>query len=484
MSAQPAKILVVDDDRTQLTALSLTLERQGYEVVPAQSSEEALQALEDEAPDLLLLDILMPRVDGIALLKRIKADARWRDLPILMISVLSPEEAAVTSLSLGAADFIPKPFRADELAARIAAQLRASRMLREAREEAKRAAIEASVRAEMLDILHEVTEAFAPEDIYVVLARRVRHALRISRCSIVLVPPGASRGRIVVAADDPSIRNKELDLAFYPEIQQALGQDRAVFVRDVWTDPLFAEVRADWERRRVDVRTRSAIVVPFGMHGIQTGVFFLRTLQEEPPLEPDVMEFAERVIRTAVGVIEKAYRLETVQSAKERYEWLAATDPLTGCANRRALIEVLERELERVRRYGSPLSIVMIDLDFFKRVNDDRGHLVGDDVLRQMGGMLKAQVRGVDTVARYGGEEFVLLLPETALEGAMTFAERFRQRIEQQDFSPDGRRLSITASVGVTMIPGGEIESPDNALNRADAALYRAKRAGRNLVRT
>ena len=97
MTMTPAKIVVVDDDRTQLTALTLTLERQGYQVIPVQESSEVLPTLAREEPDLLMLDILMPKVDGLELLRRIKADERWRDLPILMISVLSPEEAAVSS---------------------------------------------------------------------------------------------------------------------------------------------------------------------------------------------------------------------------------------------------------------------------------------------------------------------------------------------------------------------------------------------------
>ncbi|KPK08924.1 MAG: hypothetical protein AMS20_01255, partial [Gemmatimonas sp. SG8_28] len=133
----PGKIVVVDDDRTQLTALTLTLERQGYRVVPVQDAETVLPTLEREDPDLLLLDILMPKVDGLDLLRRIKADERWHDLPILMISVLAPEDAAVTSLGLGASDFVAKPFRAKELAARVEAQLRASQLLRQARLDAR-----------------------------------------------------------------------------------------------------------------------------------------------------------------------------------------------------------------------------------------------------------------------------------------------------------------------------------------------------------
>jgi len=484
MSITPAKILVVDDDRTQLTALSLALERQGHQIIPVQDAEDVLPALARETPDLLMLDILMPKVDGLQLLRRIKDDERWRDLPVLMISVLAPEEATAASLGLGAADFIAKPFRAKELAARVEAQLRAGRVLRDARLEARRAAVEASVRTEMLDILHEVTSQLEPNQIYRVLANRVMHALKISRCSIVLAKPTEQTALVVVAAEKPELSNLQIRVADYPEIRRAIALNQPVLVRDVTSDPLFAESRSEWESRGVRVETHSAIAVPFGMHGEQSGVFFLRTMSGEPPLDNADLLFAERIIGTAVGVIERAYRLEDAQSAREQYEWLATTDALTACVNRRGLLDRLEEELERVNRYNLTLCVMMIDVDHFKRINDSRGHVVGDDVLRQLGAMLRAEVRAVDTVARYGGEEFVILLPETALAGAVALAERIRERVAQRDFAEDGSGLRTTISIGVTTLAADDVEDPEGVLARADAALYRAKDAGRNLVRS
>ena len=484
MTVTPAKIVVVDDDRIQLTALSLALERHGYLVVPVQDPDEVLPVLAREEPELLMLDILMPKVDGLQLLRRIKGDERWRDLPVLMMSVLAPEEATATSLGLGASDFVSKPFRAKELAARVEAQLRAGRILREARIEARRAAIEASVRWEMLDILHEVTNQLEPEQIYRVLASRVLHALRISRCAVVLAKPGEERAVIVVAAEKPDLNNLEIRIADYPEIRRALSLNQPVLVRDVTTDPLFEEARKDWKARGIQVGTHSAIAVPFGMHGEQTGVFFLRTMAGEPSLDNEDLMFAERLVGTAVGVIEQAYRLEDVQFARDQYEWLATTDALTSCVNRRALLDRLEAELERVLRYGEALSVLMIDVDHFKDVNDARGHLAGDDVLRQLGDLLRGEVRAVDTVARYGGEEFVILLPETIQSGALVLAERIRERVAARDFSEDHSGLFVTISIGVTSVGGGEVEDADGVLGRVDAALYRAKGAGRNLVRS
>ena len=229
--------------------------------------------------------------------------------------------------------------------------------------------------------------------------------------------------------------------------------------------------------------TRSSIALPFRMKESQTGVLFLRSVEGEAGLTADSAEFAESVIEAAVAALEKAHDFATVVSDRERLEQLAATDALTLCLNRRALIDVLERELDRARRYNLVLTILMVDLDHFKWINDSMGHLVGDTVLRQLGDILRREVRSVDAVARYGGEEFVIVLPETAVHGAMIFAERMRQRISQFPFGEGANPLRVTVSIGVASFPDQRINSPETFLALADSALYRAKADGRNLVR-
>src|SRR6266545_1266233 len=353
------KILVADDDQSLVRTLTWILKENGYEVVTAPGGEGLIGKLEAERPNLLLLDIMMPKVDGLQLLAKMKADDRFRDLPVLMISSMPPEEATVKSLGLGAADFIPKPFRVRELLARDEAQSRAA----------------------IVDILHEVTDSLKPDEIYHILVRRVARVLQISKCSMVLAKPGDQLGVVVAAYENPMLRNLEIELARYPEIQRALTGSRPVLVEGVSTDPLYAEERVRWQRERITVPTRSAVALPFSMKDQQLGVFFLRTAGEDPPLTRADAQFAETVIRTAVAAIEKAYDFETAVSDKKRLEKLAATDALTGCLNRRALSEELEAELDRARRYNLALTILLADIDRFKLVNDTRGHIAGDSVL-------------------------------------------------------------------------------------------------------
>ncbi len=485
-----ATILVADDDEVLLNTLVWILKDRGHDVVAVSDSSTLLNRLSEVSPDLLMLDIMMPKVDGLQILEKIKGDDRWRDLPVLMISSMSPEDGTVKSLGLGASDFIAKPFRVKELLARVDAHLRTGMALRQARAEARERAAEAkaraeeaAIRAEMVDILHEVTDALKAEEIYHILARRVAHVLNITKCSLVIPQEGGETGLVVVASDNPMLRNLEIQLDGYPEIRKALATNQPVLVTDVQQDSLYAEVREHWRREGIEVATKSVIAIPFSLKGAESGVFFLRTLDQGVTLTQSDVAFADQVIKTAINAIEKAYELETVQSDKERYRWLATIDALTGCLNRRALMERLERELNRVSRYQTEFSVLMIDLDRFKDVNDSRGHLVGDSMLRQIGDLLRTEVRSVDLAARYGGEEFVIVLPETDAEGALIFAERLRKRVMQTNFADTGDPLNITVSIGVASAgPQSDVPTPDSLIARADAALYRAKNEGRNRV--
>jgi two-component system cell cycle response regulator len=175
--------------------------------------------------------------------------------------------------------------------------------------------------------------------------------------------------------------------------------------------------------------------------------------------------------------------IEMTKADNARLEALALTDPLTLVLNRRALVSRLMAEVDRARRYESVVTILMIDLDHFKGVNDTYGHLAGDQVLRDVALLLQHEVRSVDIVARYGGEEFIVVLPETSTEGAVTFAERIRERIEGRMFESTDHSLLLTTSIGVATFPSARVASMEDLVARADEALYRAKAEGRNRVR-
>ena len=487
-----ARILIADDDTAIVQTMTWVLKEHGYDVVAAHQGARVLELMEERTPDLVLLDVMFPDADGYQILERIKGDDRWRDVPVLMVSSLPPEEAAVRTLGLGAADFVKKPFRVKELLARIQAQLRMRAILRSANDtlrhveaELERVREEGQNRRGLVDILHDVTDDLSSDEIYHLLARRVARALDLTHCSVILARVGERPRVVATAFEQASARNFELDLDRYPEIRAALDTGRPVLVEDVMTSPLYADVRQRWVRDGTMVTTRSVIALPFALDQTQAGVFFLRRALNEPKLTPEDIEFADTVVKAAVAAVQRAKVLETTMADNRRLEVLAHTDPLTAVLNRRALTERLNSELERVKRYETQVSLLLIDIDHFKRVNDSYGHLVGDDVLTDVGALLQSAVRSVDVVARYGGEEFVIALPETGLMGATVFAERIRELIEEHRFShAGGSELHLTASVGVACYPSPGLETVEDLLATADQALYRAKAEGRNRVRT
>jgi diguanylate cyclase (GGDEF)-like protein len=166
----------------------------------------------------------------------------------------------------------------------------------------------------------------------------------------------------------------------------------------------------------------------------------------------------------------------------EEIHRLTIIDGLTEIYNKRYMLDFLDRELARAGRYGRPLALVMLDIDRFKRINDERGHLAGDCTLRELAACLKAAVRREELLARYGGEEFAIVLPETSCEAAILCAERIRARVEGHPFEFDGERFALTVSLGVAAKLGDEVRAGQELIHQADRALYRAKSEGRNRV--
>lgn len=183
------------------------------------------------------------------------------------------------------------------------------------------------------------------------------------------------------------------------------------------------------------------------------------------------------ILVTSVGFL-----LLHKERSEEAAQKLALTDPLTGAFNRRTFLELAEKEIARTRRARGSLSLIMLDLDHFKQMNDRNGHLAGDEVLKGVVAITLTCLRKEDFLVRYGGEEFCILLPSVAIDRAAVMAERIREAVEQARFSFKGRALSVTISIGVTTLSMDGNENIDTVVNRADEALYAAKKAGRNRV--
>ncbi|MEO8451060.1 MAG: diguanylate cyclase [Gemmatimonadota bacterium] len=470
------RILIVDDDPLVTRSLTVLLEQHGYHATSLSTAERLIEHLDGHRTDLLILDIGLPGVDGLALLEQIKSHQGHRDLPVLMLSATSLEETSVEALGRGAADFISKPFRPGDLLARIDAHLRAGRELQRAR-------VEALSQVEIADILREVMISLTPAEIFHVLVRRVSRALGISRCSIVLAERDTDMGTVVAACENPSLRHLSIELRRYPELLGPIVTGEALLIRDVHSDPFFAKTRELWRTEGRLVPTTSVAAVPFTLKGGASGALYMRTTGDDHELTPQDVSFASQVVHAAMPLAEKAYDFEEALRRQDEMRQLAETDPLTGLFNRRAFRERLTRELDRAERYNGIVSCLMLDIDHFKILNDTYGHALGDRVLTQLAELLKREQRAMDVLARLGGEEFVVLLPETGMRGARIFAERILRRVSSASFGDVRQPATLTVSIGIGTFPDERINDGDSLLRLADSNLLRAKADGRNRYR-
>ncbi|HKO16991.1 MAG TPA: diguanylate cyclase [Gemmatimonadaceae bacterium] len=489
-----ARVLVIDGSTDGSAAITWLLRERGYDVTHLTEHHRLVEVMEEVHPDLLLVDREHLGPEGEDVLARLKRDERWRDVPIIVAMRVETDAHGAPSVVVPAAadDYVTKPVRVLELLARVQAQLRARRELRstraaldEARAQLERARLDAASNRQIVDILHEVTGELSATEIYRILARRVARALDVSHCAVVLANAGEAVGTIAASFHEPSVPNLEVRLNRYPEIVAALEGQQPVLVRNAQSDPLFRGIRQTWVEEGFQPAIRSVLTLPFAIDRWRSGVLFLRTHPDERELTMEDVAFAEMVVKAAVAAIKRAQALETTRADNRRLEALATTDQLTRLLNRRALLDQLTREIDRARRYETPVTLLLLDLDHFKAINDSAGHLVGDSVLRQIGVLIESSVRTVDIAARYGGEEFVVILPQTSQDGGVIFAERLREIIERHRFEAGGEEpLHLTASIGVATFPAPRVDSTEDLFARADEALYRAKSSGRNQVRT
>lgn len=281
---------------------------------------------------------------------------------------------------------------------------------------------------------------------------------------------GGGEQRIVEAVGDhPELRSDATAPLEESYCRKTITEDDLVGYENAaaegWEDdPAF-------ERFRLNCYLGGKIEVDGELHG--TLCFADRIAREQSFTE------GEKVfVRLLVQWISREVERETLL---DRMTELARTDDLTGLANRRVLIERLDEEVERSQRYGNDLSVLLLDLDDFKQVNDRFGHQVGDEVLRNLGALLEEQIRDSDVVGRYGGEEFGAILPQTGVEESLELAERILGQVRRESFESDGNQFSVTCSIGVAEHEESDGDG-DDLLRRADEALYRAKDAGRNRV--
>jgi two-component system cell cycle response regulator len=468
-------VLVGHDGAQALAGLDDALAQRGFKVRSVGDGTTLLSYIASQNPDLVVIDESIREMAPVEIVRHVRHRVGSRDVPLLLTSSQAQGDDAAAAIKAGASDYIRKPFEIGEMMARISAHVERGRLIREARRDADTSGI-------VLEIVRDVTASLSSEEIFDILVRRVSRLFQIRRCSMILIEEGGERGTVVAAHDDPSISALALDLTRYPEIRQAVETGAPVLVKNLRGSALFEQIRPLWETENIEVDIQSIVAIPFACDQSQHGVFFLRSSPDEPALDEESVRLTSAIAQGAVRALNRAAMFESVLSHQEQLEILAKTDELTGCLSRRYLMERLENELERAARYERLLGVVMFDIDDFKRLNDTHGHTTGDAALRSIGEVLRRSLRTADFVGRYGGDEFLLVLPETSALGTHKLAERIRNGISRREFELRGSTLRLSVSGGVAGFPDSDVMTPEDLIDRADLALYKAKDAGRNRV--
>jgi two-component system, cell cycle response regulator len=478
MNSRAASIFVADDNPILLQGLERALLANGYTVQTAATGAALLRLLEESRtlPDLLLLDVMMPEMSGLDVLDELQKQERWADLPVVLITAATDEQLPVSALQHGAVDFLTKPFRLGELLARVEAHVARYHELQRAR-------AESAVRLRVIDVVRDLNSVVTADEMFELVTTRVAEICGVASCSV-LIDEGEGTVRLAASSAAEHEIGAMLPRATYPELQAALDESKPLLVEDTAAaQPV--ELDSPLQDSAPVSKARSAVVVPFPISEHTRGIFLLRAAASEPQLNREALSIALQVVQGMTRALGRAQVFATLVEQRRQLHDLAHTDELTGCASRRAVMRYLADELDLARRRNVPLSVVLLDLDHFKTINDTHGHPAGDAVLRTFGEWLHSEGahRVKDCVGRIGGDEFVVVLPETEAEGAMRFAERARHHLASMTFRFDQLSIRASLSGGIATWPSSEVETADELIGIADAALYLAKQAGRDRVR-
>ena len=447
-----ARILVVDDVEANVRLLDAKLTNEYYEVLTAFDGPTALAIAADQKPDIVLLDVMMPGMDGFEVCRRLKDDPLTRHIPVVLVTALDDRADRIAGLEAGADEFLNKPIDDVMLFARVRSLTRLKAVIDELRQR------EASGRR--MGVIGGAASRLAGTGGRIVICDdNVRQAQRIAA-------ELGNEHRPLIEPDP----EKALLTARGPVDLMIINANARAFdgLR------LCAQLRSDETTRYTPIlavldpgeRPRMIKALEIGVNDVLPR-----------PIDPQ-----ELAARARTQIKRKRYT-DLLRNNLDQSLELAVTDQLTGLHNRHYMAGQLKALVNRAVRGGEPVGALLIDIDHFKQINDNFGHDVGDEVLREFAVRLASNVRAADLPCRYGGEEFVIVMPDTSLASAEKIADRIRLHVAGSPFRVAGGRevLTVTISIGVAATLG-ESDTPEALLKRADSAVYEAKASGRNRV--
>ena len=375
------------------------------------------------------------------------------------------------ALDNGAESYLITPFREEDLEQKIRDVIKSSHKRERMRKETQ-------MLQAVIDISEHVSSTLDPKEILYLIVSNISEIIPVTRCSIISVDGSQRYAHVISTFEDPRLTNIRLDLNKYPEIREALSSKKPVAIKNAAKDPLMKRV----SEVLFPLGIRSILVIPIIFHEEIIGTLFLRTSRARHAFTKHEIDLCQAIANASANPLYNAYLFEKLGNEKSHLEKLAVTDYLTGLYNSRYFYYRLAEEYSRSVRHSFHLSCLMLDIDFFKEVNDRFGHKAGDNILKELAQLLKHHMRKSDVVARYGGEEFIILLPQTDENGALAKAESLRSHIEKHPFRGLKGERGLSVSIGLVTHPDHRATNKEDLITLADNALYSAKALGRNRV--
>ncbi|MDD5491507.1 MAG: diguanylate cyclase [bacterium] len=464
------ELLIVDDEKVIREMLEALLVREGYNVTTAENGAAGIDQIQKKFFNIAIVDIKLTDMSGMEVMKHVRE--AHPETVVLMVTAFATTETAIKALEAGVYDYIIKPFDINRIKMIIKRGLEEQRLTLENKELLSSLKIEKDKLESVLEIGKMMSSILDLRELIDFIVKKSTEVLKAEKGSLMLLDEAT--GQLII--------NGAIGLSeeVINKTKMKIGDKIAGFVIKYGEAMLVENIETD-ERTKRESRPhylgKSFISVPLIHKDKIHGVLSVTDKKDDglKIFTEDDLNYLSIIINYAAVAIENARLYEEVKN-------LAITDALTGLFNHRYFQEQLAKEINRAKRYGRPLSLVMFDIDNFKSYNDRFGHLTGDVILRHISATIKSNAREVDIVCRYGGEEFVMILPETEAVGGMSIADKIREAVEIST-----RQEEYFKGIGQVTISGGIAQFAkkylkEDFIQKTDEAMYQAKKEGKNRI--
>ena len=476
-------ILLVDDSKTQLLRLQMSLEKEGFEIITANDGLEGVSRAFMEKPNIVISDIIMPELNGYQLCRLLKNDKKTTHIPIILLTSLDQKQDRFWGMRAGADRYLIKSSELPELKEAI------NQLLSKAVQHPDDTKLNISVSRKNMD--------------WKFIKSSVNHLLDKLLFESTLSSEARQLAKFIYNKNDllkevAELVNSLIDYTclclclfdskgtkLYFDLKHPLSENEIKKIKNY----LFTIIDDDKKQENEETsfiqnsvkidnsvadKVISRSIVPLNIHNECIGYLSFHAVKKNAFIPPE----SENIINLLAHDFSMVFMLMLLYDETKE---LSITDGLTNLYNKRYFMEIFEKEFERAKRFNSELSLIILDIDYFKSINDTYGHLQGDSVLKEIGLTLKESTRKIEFLARYGGEEFIIIAFNSNIDSTNIMAEKIRKSVESYNFKAEKKPLKLTISLGVASLTNN-IKDKHDLIKRADEALYKAKEGGRNRV--